>query len=93
MEEIGTLLADVSSADRTGSKRKAFALFTIVERSDRSFWRRIGTAFVNRDGSFNLVFDALPVNGTAHLREVEYEARRQEGVPTAREAREGAGQS
>lgn len=28
----------------------------------KSIWIRIGSAFENRDGSMNLVFDAFPVN-------------------------------
>ena len=30
---------------------------------------RVGCAFVNRDGSYNLFLDALPVNGRLHMRE------------------------
>ncbi len=30
---------------------------------------RIGIAFENRDGSFNVKLDALPVNGTIHIRD------------------------
>jgi hypothetical protein len=48
-----------------------YALFTIVENDERSYWRRIGSAFINRDGSYNLVLDAFPVNGRAHMREVD----------------------
>ena len=32
------------------------------KRGGRSFWTRIGTAYVNRDGSLNLRFDYLPAN-------------------------------
>ena len=79
------MAVDLEDVVRTGAKRKSFALYTIVERAERNFWCRIGTEFVNRDGSFNLIFDALPVNGTAHLREVEAQTRRSEGAPVARE--------
>jgi len=62
----------------TGKKRKelvmsesAWIVYTIIERPsmDKSFWLRIGRAFVNRDGSFNMNLDALPVNGKLHLRQ------------------------
>lgn len=46
-------------------------VYTVVERNNRSFWRRIGTAFVNRDGSWNVLLDAFPVNGTLHIRDSE----------------------
>jgi hypothetical protein len=49
------------------------AVYTVIDRIDgegkRSFWVRIGAAFVNRDGSFNVKLDALPVNGSLHIRE------------------------
>jgi hypothetical protein len=89
LETIGQAMSEAEDVGRTGSKRKSFALYTIVERSERSFWCRIGTAFANRDGSFNLYFDALPVNGTAHLREVETQTRRRDGAHAAKEPLEG----
>jgi hypothetical protein len=89
VDTIGQSLTEVEDVARSGPKKKPFALYTIVERNDRSFWCRIGTGFVNRDGSYNLFFDALPVNGTAHLREVDVQPRRQEGVYAAREPLEG----
>jgi hypothetical protein len=35
-------------------------IFGIVERNENSFWTKIGVAFENRDGSWNLRFDYLP---------------------------------
>lgn len=46
------------------------AVYTIIERGQgRAYWLRIGVAFVNRDGSFNVRLDALPVNGQLHIRD------------------------
>ena len=39
--------------------------FTDREGEDRSQWTRIGTAFQNQDGSWNLRFDYLPTDRTA----------------------------
>lgn len=53
-------------------KAKNLAVYTIVESSSeegRDFWQRIGSAFFNRDGSMNIVLNALPVNGKLHVRE------------------------
>jgi len=52
---------------------KVWTVYTIIERPgmERSFWVRIGRAFVNRDGSYNLMLDALPTNGKLHLRQEE----------------------
>jgi hypothetical protein len=49
------------------------AVYTVIERVDgeskRSFWVRVGAAFTNRDGSFTVKLDALPVNGTLQVRD------------------------
>ncbi len=51
--------------------RTSLVVYTIVERErdGKKFWVRIGSAFRNRDGSLNAVLDAMPVNGTMHIRE------------------------
>ena len=46
-------------------------VFTIVERNGKNFWVRIGTAFVNKDGSETAYLDALPVNGKIQIRSVQ----------------------
>jgi len=46
-------------------------VFTIVERNGKNFWVRIGTAFINKDGSETVYLDALPVNGRMQIRIVE----------------------
>ncbi len=50
--------------------RSPLVVYTIVarERDGRKFWVRIGTAFRNRDGSVNAILDAVPTNGTLHIR-------------------------
>ena len=32
------------------------------EGSEKNFWTRIGTAFENKDGSWNLLFDYIPTS-------------------------------
>ena len=48
------------------------AVYTIVSRGEgkQDFWLQIGVAFVNKDGSYNVKLDALPVNGSMHIRDV-----------------------
>lgn len=50
---------------------KTMDVYTVVERSgsERSFWVRIGACFLNRDGSYSVVLDALPTNGRLQIRE------------------------
>jgi hypothetical protein len=49
------------------------AVYTIIDSKDpenkRGFWVRVGAAFTNRDGSYTVKLDALPVNGSLHIRE------------------------
>jgi hypothetical protein len=49
-------------------------LWMITERGDRSFWTRVGTGYMNRDGSINLVLDAMPV-GASKLQLRDYSPR------------------
>jgi hypothetical protein len=57
------------------NKTQLKAIFTIVEsdKLEKPLFRRIGTGFVNRDGSLNVFLDALPVNGKLHIRDVKPE--------------------
>ncbi len=50
---------------------KRLVVYTIIDKpgTDKSFWQRIGSAWVNRDQSINIQLDALPVNGKLHVRE------------------------
>ena len=56
------------------SGRKWKAVYTIVERKGpggevKKYFLRCGIAFENRDASFNVRLDAIPVNGTLHIRD------------------------
>lgn len=55
------------------TKKTVKAVFTIIEdqKLDRPIFRRIGTAFVNRDESLNVILDALSVSGRLHIRDAE----------------------
>lgn len=61
----------------TKTKKTVKAVFTIIEDSkrDRPIFRRIGTAFVNRDESLSIksltLLRALPVSGRLHIRDAE----------------------
>jgi hypothetical protein len=58
------------------SNRNKKHIVAAIERgageNKRSYWTRIGVAFENRDGSYNLLFDFIPadlVTTTIQLRE------------------------
>ena len=48
---------------------KRLAVFSIRESKGGSVWIRAGSAFVNRDGSLNVLLDVLPLDGKLHVRE------------------------
>ena len=48
------------------------AVYALIESDtlEKTIFRRVGTAFDNRDGSINVLLDALPLSGTLQIREV-----------------------
>jgi len=46
--------------------------YSIIEREgyEKSYWLRLGTAYVNRDQSLTVILNALPVNHRLHIREL-----------------------
>ena len=51
--------------------RKRLAAFQIIEREglEKAIFSRVGTAFVNKDGSLNILLDAIPLGGKIQVRE------------------------
>jgi len=66
----------------TDSKMKAVFMvidpITTSEVSKRPIFRRIGTGFVNRDGSMNVFLDALPISGKLHIRDLVEEEKKED---------------
>ena len=44
-------------------------VYVITQRSGKSYWNRIGVAFVNSDGSINVRLEAVPVSGEMQIRD------------------------
>lgn len=45
-------------------------VFVISNREEgKAQWSKIGVAFVNKDGSLNVILDALPLEGKIHIRD------------------------
>jgi len=45
-------------------------VFNIIEEAEgKSKWIRVGTAFVNRDGSINALLDVYPTEGKLQIRD------------------------
>ena len=63
--------------------------YSITERDGKTYWSKIGMAFVNRDGSITVNLEALPVSGKLQLRDEE--ERRERGAPDDRARRDDRG--
>ena len=52
---------------------KRLAVFSLKknEKLGTTVWVRMGNAYVNKDGSMSIWLDALPLNGTLHIRETQ----------------------
>ncbi len=57
------------------------SIYGIVKRNEKSYWTRIGTAFVNRDGSLNLKLDFLPSDMSSITIQVRDDDREKEAMP------------
>jgi hypothetical protein len=55
-------------SETNGAGGRRLAVYAVPESKDgeRTFWPKLGVAFVNRDGSITLLLDALPL-GTNRL--------------------------
>lgn len=51
---------------------KRFDLFSVKEApkdsGKKNFWTKLGVAFENKDGSFSLHLDGLPIDGKLQMR-------------------------
>ena len=57
---------------------ETLAVFTVIEIDGRKpIWCRIGAAWINRDESINVRLNALPINGSLHIRKQDQDDRRQ----------------
>ncbi len=64
----------VTANERTKMTKRKFKHLWMIETRNRDgreaeFWTKIGVAFENRDGSYNLELAAVPVSGRLQMRE------------------------
>lgn len=66
---------------------KMMDVFTVVDKhgevkagESKSYWRKLGKAFTNRDGSINVYLDAVPTNGKLQLREPDEKRDEASGI-------------
>jgi hypothetical protein len=76
------------SSNAPNVQRTSKAVYTIIEKAGREpFWLRIGWCFTNRDGSFNIHLDAVPINGKLQVRDWQPREDRERTEGDAREPR------
>lgn len=77
MQEISSDASGAQAAPAAGRK-PSLAAFNIISRPglEKPIWSRIGSAWVNRDGSYSVVLDSFPIGGKIHLREDRADAPR-----------------
>lgn len=66
------------------NQSKMKIVYVISDRGQKSYWNRVGVAFVNHDGSINVKLDAVPVTGELQIR--DYVAREDTSIPMTRTA-------
>lgn len=54
--------------EKSHAAKTARQVFAIAQRNGKSYWIRIGAAFLNQDGSETVLLDALPVTGRMQIR-------------------------
>jgi hypothetical protein len=72
--------------------KKPWIAYNIIDKPGlRSrIWSRVGMAWLNRDGSINVVLDSLPLGGRIQLREDDRDRREQRAAgPLAIAAQDG----
>jgi hypothetical protein len=69
---------------------KMKVVYVITKRDRKSYWNRVGVAFVNQDGSINVRLEALPVSGELQIRDyVPRDDNAGYGMPVERQPANG----
>ena len=70
-------------------------IFTIIDKGEgkKAYWCKVGSAWENHDGSWNIVLDALPVNGKLNMRDPYEEPTQGGGQQGGRSDTRGVGRS
>ena len=63
--------------DKGGVWKKPWVAYHITSRPGMNgrVWSRIGTAWLNRDGSISLALEAIPIDGKVNIREPAKDVR------------------
>jgi hypothetical protein len=66
-----------------GAWKKPWIAYNIIDKPGlrNRIWSRVGMAWLNRDGSINVVLDSLPLGGRIQLREDDRDRKPESRAP------------
>ncbi len=67
---------------------KKRVLCPVSTKDGKTFWVKMGNAYVNKDNSINLYLDGLPINGRLQIREWDDQPWEKKGPSTGGDRRE-----
>jgi hypothetical protein len=77
MENQASVVPMQSGPAEGGVWKKPWIAYNIIDKPGlrNRIWSRVGMAWLNRDGSINVVLDSLPLGGRIQLREDDRDRR------------------
>ena len=75
--QAGAAPVQAATHVESSAPKKPWIAYNVIEKPGLTnrIWMRVGIAWLNRDGSINVVLDALPLGGRIQLREDDRERR------------------
>lgn len=65
-------MGTTTKSDTQTNNTKRLTVYNIRKtEGGKNFFKNMGVAFVNKDGSINVVLDSLPLDGRLHIREAK----------------------
>jgi len=91
--EAGAAPLQSATQVESSAPKKPWIAYNVIDKPGMTnrIWMRVGMAWLNRDGSINVVLDALPVGGRIQLRVDDRERRAEPRGPLSIAAQDSQG--
>jgi hypothetical protein len=75
--QAGAAPIQAATGGESSAPKKPWIAYNVIDKPGLTnrIWMRVGMAWLNRDGSINVVLDALPLGGRIQLREDDRDRR------------------
>jgi hypothetical protein len=75
--QAGAAPIQAATGGESSAPKKPWIAYNVIDKPGLTnrIWMRVGMAWLNRDGSINVVLDALPLGGRIQLRMDDRERR------------------